>query len=126
MTTKIANHLQPSEIILNQQKPSKTTQKTPKATCTNETHWPPHRATSHQILPCFSAVDLEHGFIIMKEAKELGKNWQKSSNNHESQRPEVVAKRCSIKKSVLRYFTKFIGKHLCQSPFFNSGTGVFL
>ena len=46
--------------------------------------------------------------------------------------------RCSIKKGVLRNFPKFIGKHLCQSLFFNSckechfikkrdsGTKVFL
>ena len=37
--------------------------------------------------------------------------------------------RCSVRKSVLINFTKFTGKHLCQSPFFNkkdSGTGVFL
>ena len=27
--------------------------------------------------------------------------------------------RCSVKKYVPRNFTKFIGKHLCQSPFFN-------
>ena len=26
---------------------------------------------------------------------------------------------CSIKKSVLKKFTKFTGKHLCQSLFFN-------
>ena len=37
----------------------------------------------------------------------------------------------SIKKGVLRNFTKFTEKHLCQSLFFNkvardSGTGVFL
>ena len=42
--------------------------------------------------------------------------------------------RCSVKNSVLRNFTKFTGKHLCQRLFFNkvvclawdSGTGVFL
>ena len=41
--------------------------------------------------------------------------------------------RCSMKKGVLRNFTDFAGKHLCQSLFFNkvvglrdSGTGVLL
>ena len=29
------------------------------------------------------------------------------------------AGRCSVRKGVLRNFTKFIGKHLCQSLFFN-------
>ena len=39
---------------------------------------------------------------------------------------------CSIKKRALENFAKFIGKHLCQSLFFNKvadlspGTGVFL
>ena len=27
--------------------------------------------------------------------------------------------RCSVRKSVLRYFTKFRGKHLCQRLYFN-------
>ena len=30
---------------------------------------------------------------------------------------------CSVKKSVLRNFTKFTGKHLCQSLFFNKVAG---
>ena len=29
----------------------------------------------------------------------------------------VVARRCSVRKSVLRNFAKFTGKHLCQSLF---------
>ena len=37
--------------------------------------------------------------------------------------PEAVA-RCSAKKDVLRNFTKFIGKHLCQSLFFNKVSGL--
>ena len=32
---------------------------------------------------------------------------------------EAVAWRCSVRKGVLRNFTKFTGKHLCQSLFFN-------
>ena len=32
---------------------------------------------------------------------------------------EADVQRCSVKKGVLRNFTKFTGKHLCQSPFFN-------
>ena len=36
-----------------------------------------------------------------------------------SSRPEV-----SCKKGVLRNFTKFTGKHLCQSLFFNKVTGL--
>ena len=30
-------------------------------------------------------------------------------------------RRCSVKKGVLKNFTKFTGKHLCQSLFFNTG-----
>ena len=35
----------------------------------------------------------------------------------------AVAQRCSIIKSVLKNFGKFIGKHLCQSLFFNKVAG---
>ena len=31
---------------------------------------------------------------------------------------------CSVKKSVLRNFAKFTGKHLCQSRFFNKVAGL--
>ena len=34
--------------------------------------------------------------------------------------------RCSMKKCVLRNFTKFTRKHLCQSLFFNKAAGVRL
>ena len=36
-----------------------------------------------------------------------------------SSRPEVFCK-----KGVLRKFTEFAGKHLCQSPFFNKSAGL--
>ena len=32
--------------------------------------------------------------------------------------------KCSMKKGVLRNFTKFTGKHLCQSLFFNNVAGL--
>ena len=31
--------------------------------------------------------------------------------------------RCSVRKGVLRNFAKFLGKHLCQSLFFNKAAG---
>ena len=33
-------------------------------------------------------------------------------------------KRCSVKKDVLKNFTKLTGKHLCQSLFFNKVAGL--
>ena len=33
-------------------------------------------------------------------------------------------RRCSMKKGVLKNFTKFTGKHLCQSLFFNKVAGL--
>ena len=33
-------------------------------------------------------------------------------------------RRCSVKKSVLRNFVKFTGKHLCQRLFFNKAVGL--
>ena len=40
------------------------------------------------------------------------------------QKKEAVTQRCSAKKGFLRNFTKFIGKHLCQSLFFNKVAGI--
>ena len=37
---------------------------------------------------------------------------------------EAVARRCSVKKGVLGNFTKFTGKHLRQSLFFNKVAGL--
>ena len=37
---------------------------------------------------------------------------------------EEVVQGCSVKKSFLRNFTKFTGKHLCQSLFFNKVAGI--
>ena len=43
----------------------------------------------------------------------------KDPNDYRSSRPEVF-----FKKSVLRNFAKFTGKHLCQSLFFNKVAGL--
>ena len=37
---------------------------------------------------------------------------------------EAVVHRCSVTKGVLRNFTKFTGKHLCQRLFFNKVAGL--
>ena len=37
---------------------------------------------------------------------------------------EAVVRRCFVKKGVLKNFTKFTGKHLCQSLFTNKVTGL--
>ena len=37
---------------------------------------------------------------------------------------EAVARRCSVKKCVLRNFAKFTGKHLFQGLFFNKVVGL--
>ena len=44
----------------------------------------------------------------------------------ESQYLEEVVQGCSVKKGVLRNFTKFSGKRLCQSLFFNKVVGLRL
>ena len=38
--------------------------------------------------------------------------------------PEVVTRRCSVKRGVLKGFTKFTGKYLCQGLFFNKVAGL--
>ena len=37
---------------------------------------------------------------------------------------KAVVQRCSVRKGVLRNFTKFTGKYLCQSLFFNKFAGA--
>ena len=37
---------------------------------------------------------------------------------------EAVVQRCSVKKVLLENFTKFTGKHLCQSLFFDKVAGL--
>ena len=39
---------------------------------------------------------------------------------------EAVVQRCFLKVSVLKNLAKFIGKHLCQSLFFNKVAGLGL
>ena len=38
--------------------------------------------------------------------------------------PEAVVQRFSLRKGILRNFTKFTGKHLCQSLFFIKVAGM--
>ena len=45
--------------------------------------------------------------------------WGSGYHLFDSQFMKAVARRCSVKKSGLRNFAKFTGKHLCQSFFFN-------
>ena len=40
--------------------------------------------------------------------------------------PEAVVQRCPLRKGILRNFTKFTGKHLYQSLFFNKVAGMRL
>ena len=46
-------------------------------------------------------------------------NSRRNRQLHKSSRPEVFCK-----KGVLRNFEKFLGKHLCQSLFFNKVAGL--
>ena len=46
-------------------------------------------------------------------------------STYPSQKHRSSHQRCSVRKSVLRNFTKFAGKHLCQSLFFNNAEGQF-
>ena len=71
ITTKTANHLKPSEITHNQQKPSKTTQKLLETTLLIG----PPRATNLTLL--FSLLTLNH------QESRIKKKCQKSGNDHE-------------------------------------------
>ena len=54
----------------------------------------------------FITVFKFHGYTVFKE------NYRSSH------------RRCFIRKGILKNFTKFTGKHLCQSPFFNKVAGL--
>ena len=43
---------------------------------------------------------------------------------HPTKDPRSSHRRCSVRKGVLRNFTKFTGKDLCQSLFFNKARGL--
>ena len=66
------------------------------------------------ILSCFQNLENNKDSISnSKDYKGLEYNWYRTSH-----------RRCSIKKGVLKNFTKFTGKHLCQSLFFNKVAGL--
>ena len=66
------------------------------------------------ILSCFQNLENNKDSISNgKDYKGLEYNWYRTSH-----------RRCSIKKGVLKNFTKFTGKHLCQSLFFNKVAGL--
>ena len=58
----------------------------------------------------FSA--LQYSILQNESCSFLFTSFQQKNNRTNHQR-------CSMKKGVLKYFTKFTGKHLCQSLFFN-------
>ena len=66
-----------------------------------------------------SEVDL--GLLRLKlGGNQLHSVWNLAELKCRSSRPEVFSK-----KAVLRNFTKFTGKHLCQVLFFNKVAGLF-
>ena len=65
----------------------------------------------------YPTCDSANAFI-----RDLRHYWFKSLNILSSARSSH--QRCSIIKGVLRNFTKFTGKHLCQSLFFNKVAGL--
>ena len=53
--------------------------------------------------------------------------WRKNNSQEEACFAFCICHRtCSVKKGVLRNFTKFTGKHLCQRLFFNKVVGLRL
>ena len=57
---------------------------------------------------------------VLKKVLFIKKNKEQSQKKS----VECSQRRCSVKKGVLRSFTKFIEKHLCQSLFFNKVAGI--
>ena len=57
----------------------------------------------------FRGIEKKTDLLIQNDDKESKKN---------------PSRRCSLKKGVIRNFTKFTRKHLCQSLFFNKVVGL--
>ena len=76
-------------------------------------------------MPRYSILDSTELFKYSKKSGQLDSplnfyilSWVKllrSRNSHQ---------RCSMKEGVIRSFTKFTEKHLCQSLFFNKVAGL--
>ena len=67
-----------------------------------------HRTTTQSNVPFLKYIQIFNGFYMVRH---FIPNF---SSSH---------RRCSIKIDVLKNFTKFTGKHLCQSLFFNKVAG---
>ena len=79
-------------------------------------HWIQEYASSYPFIQKKSAGDVRlKNFCETIHKSFLQLYFKKNRNGHE---------RCSKKKSVLWNFTKFRGKQLCQSLFFNKVTGL--
>ena len=64
-------------------------------------------------------------YLILICAKKTTPIYQKKNRYSKfSPTSRSSQQRCSIKKGVLKNFAKFIGKHLCQSVFFNEVAGL--
>ena len=66
-------------------------------------------------LTCFFTSE-----VFFYHCKSLFKTFRDIRNNRSSHQ------RCSMKKGIVKNFTTFTGKHLCQSLFFNKVTGLRL
>ena len=63
--------------------------------------------------------------ILCRNCCRLLENFEiRSENMDKMGKARISHQRRSIKKGVLRNFTKFTGKHLCQSLFFNKVAGL--
>ena len=77
-----------------------------------------HRAMAYcEVIFNFPAQKYCHTTNVVYISDTKSKEYK--AGRYRSSRPEVFSK-----KGVLRYFTKFTGKHLCQSVFFNKVAGL--
>ena len=70
---------------------------------------------------CFLGFDKQ--LFLIKPPESKSRNWILEGCRKHNQ---IITshQRCSVRKGVLRNFTKFTRKHLCQSLFFDKVSGV--
>ena len=81
--------------------------------------------TKHIVTWCFKICIIRQSFSVVMPLKDrLYQIYELDCKQSEGILYRSSHRRCSVKKGVLKNFTKFTGKHLCQSLFFNKVPGL--
>ena len=90
-------------------------------------HWAISSTLDHVVnAPLKNWVDVSLNLLIVNRCLVTSSICWKSYRNRYIGVFRSSQRKCSVKKGILRIFTKFTGKYLCQSLFFNKVAGLSL